>query len=44
MTNPVEREGLVREAVAQLSRVPLACNLEYLVGQLAYLRFYEVRL
>ena len=37
-----ERDALVRDAVAQLAGVPLACNLEPLVAQLAYLRHYEV--
>jgi len=41
LTNPSEREALTREAVAQLRRVPLACNLEFLVSQLAYLRQFE---
>ena len=38
-----ERDALTREAVAQLSAVPLACNLDQLAAQLAYLRCYEVR-
>ena len=41
--SPAERDSLVREAVAQLMTVPLSCNLEYLVSQLAYLRHYEVQ-
>lgn len=40
--NPSARAALVSDALATLSRVPLACNLEYLVSQLAYLRCYEV--
>lgn len=41
--NAAARGALVSEALATLSRVPLACNLEYLVSQLAFLRCYEVR-
>jgi len=39
--NASTRAALVSDALATLSRVPLACNLEYLVSQLAYLRCYE---
>ncbi|KAF5829261.1 Non-repetitive/WGA-negative nucleoporin C-terminal-domain-containing protein [Dunaliella salina] len=39
--NASARAALVSDALATLSRVPLACNLEYLVSQLAYLRCYE---
>eukprot|EP00955_Chlamydomonas_euryale_P091646 364639-Chlamydomonas_euryale.AAC.24 len=36
-----ERDALVAAAVDHLGTVPASCNLEYLVGQLAYLRAYD---